>query len=220
MYGQITSNGTTVWYDTGTTSGYVDPWPTWSQTFASSTITLTNVWNSWSNSTATTSTNFRTFANSLDPWRNADAVVPAAPVLLNPPEEHWNDLRARHEAARIDRDADATRAAARVEASKLLAMVLSPGQLITYEKDKYFDVVGSEGGVYRIFHGTSGNIRRLIDGQMVNRLCVHPRLRGDDGGYLPTEDCLAAQALALMHDERGAVGLANVHAGARHLAAA
>lgn len=222
MYGQITSNGTTVWYDTGTTSGYIDPWPHWNHMQTWSSATTTNVWVNWSTSSSTT--NLLTFnAPSYHDQIITEAALLRADgrrVLLNAPEEHWNDLRARNEAARIDRDADATRVAARVEASKLLALVLTKAQMADYAANKHFDVVGSEGGIYRIEHGTSGNIRQLVDGKIVNRLCVHPQLRDDSGGYLPTEDCLAAQALALMHDERGAVNRANVHAGVRHLRAA
>ena len=128
-------------------------------------------------------------------------------------EREWEAIRAENEARRAERDRLAS--AARAQARRLLELVLNREQLASYDRHAYFDVHGSAGGLFRIHHGTSGNIRQLVDGIEVNRLCVHPTLH-DGPGYLPTEDCLVAQALALMHDELGAVGLANVHQGVRH----
>lgn len=228
MYGVFSTNATTTGITTYATgawpdnSGWHDPWNAWNQQRTWSTTSSTTIWAEWGNTYFTTTTNGVNFNRLTGRVWPVDQVVPQNPVQLNPqpPEEHWNDIRARQEAARIDREANGVFAAARVEATKLLGMVLDGAQMADYAAKRHFDVVGSEGGVYRIFHGTSGNIRQLVDGEIVNRLCVHPRLRDDDGGYLPTEDCLAAQALALMHDERGAVNRANVHSGRRHLAAA
>jgi len=229
----VSTNGTNAW---PSNNGWHDPWYAWNHTQTWSTSTTTNVWVDWNTGYATTtngtwnqwqtlysygSIRVHTMAE-LNGLRFEYDTTPlradGRPAFI-PAEEHWDDIRARNEAARLNREADAARVEARANAHKLLALVLSKAQMADYAAHRYFDVVGSEGGLYRIEHGTSGNIRQLVDGQIVNRLCVHPRLRDDDGGYLPTEDCLAAQALALMHDERGAVNRANVHAGRRHLRA-
>lgn len=209
-------------------------WDSWSQPYTSGTGGGT-VWGGWNNQWAiTTSTTVTYRIQTWQSWIDNTVRVYSMEDLATPvrftegyarveprqrTEDEWNDVRLQREAQRIDRDADAVHAAARAEAHKLLAFVLTPAQMASYEARRFFDVVGSAGGVYRIHHGTSGNIRRVIEGAEVNRLCVHPQLH-DGGGYLPTEDCLAAQALALMHDEIGAVSKANVHQGQRLLQAA
>lgn len=208
-------------YSTGTTAGYIDPWYSWNTTRTWSTNTTTNTWVEWNSPFATTmtsTTNILTFGSGqvtpAELYR-----VDGRPVFIEDQrtEAEWAAIREIRETERRIRER--ANRAARVEASKLLAMVLTKPQMADYQAKKYFDVVGSEGGIYRISHGTSGNISQIVDGREINRLCVHPVLY-DDGGYLPTEDCLAAQALALMHDERGVVNRANVHAGVRHLRAA
>ena len=227
-------------------------WLSWNDVYTTSSSTSTTIWTGW-NTEWTSSSNTITVSTSTgnyDPWGawqrdyylrhqrrtgfyNDPPVIhlggPIAPAPARPQapayirsEAEWEQIRAENE--RLRRERDELQKAARAEARKLLAIVLTPAQMDCYLRNQYFDVVGSEGGVYRLYHGTSGNIERVIDGQGVNRLCVHPDLhvRGEAGqhvGYLPTEDSLAAQALAIMHDERGAVLRANVHRGERHLRA-
>lgn len=212
-------------------------WHAWNTN--ASTTAATSIWGDWNNQWTTTSSATTIYrVQTWQSWTSTEPIrvysmddvslrfsngyageVARQEIRQDRTEDEWNDIRARNEARRLDRDADAVQAAARAQAHKLLAMILTPDQLESYEAHRHFDVVGSAGGVYRIHHGTSGNIRRVLDGAEVNRLCVHPQL-WDNRGYLPTEDCLAAQALALMHDEIGAVSLANVHQGQRLLQAA
>lgn len=207
------------------------------------------IWNLWTNNAAaatyTTTVNVQPSTYYSDTWRawninawnikystqNIRYFTPsahAAPARYTAPlvhvgrtEAEWEAIRVENERLRAERDA--VQAEARREARRLLEVVLTPEQLKTYDKLGYFDVRGSEGGVFRIKHGTSGNVSQLVDGATINRLCAHPRLldhRADEGegvGYLPTEDVVLSQALSLMHDELGFVGTANVHAGQRHL---
>lgn len=191
-------------------------WTTWNQTYtttaANYTIFRDNVWGNW--------------IQVGDALPQAQAVRGGvqygAPALVRS-EAEWTVIREEQDRQRRIRDE--AQAGARAEARKLMAVVLSAEQLHQYETAGYFEVVGSEGGVYRIYHGTSGNIKQLVDGREVNALCVHPRMldhrvdEGEGAGYLPTEDCMVAQAFGLMHDERGTVMLANVHRGQRHLRA-
>lgn len=187
-------------------NGHFDPWPQWTTITATTAATFREsqlLWNGWLNSAGTINLGARRL-----PERT---------------EEQWRVIREENERLRAERDR--LHAAARAEGRKLLELVLSPAQLLSLDRQGFFEVVGSEGGLFRIYHGVSGNVRQLVGGREINRLCVHPRLldhRTDEGegrGYLPTEDCLAAQALALLHDELGVVATANVHMGERHLRA-
>lgn len=230
-----TTTGTTDWYQPA------DTWQTWvgTGTTSSSNVTIsatggTSIWGTWQGTFTRTYTLASTNGALWNDWVVSGVPANAVQVYsmqdLNREsrrpqrtEDEWARIRAENEQLRVERDA--VQAAARAEAHKLLALVLTKEQMASYETRRYFDVAGSEGGLFRIHHGTSGNIRQLIDGREVNRLCVHPQLWdrdpvGNGAGYLPTEDCLAAQALALMHDELGAVTTANVHQGQRHLRAA
>lgn len=212
-----------------TTSNYIQLndaiWTGWNtNATGGGLLTYPDVWQQW-NTTSITSTQYRVDELTLwQGWLNdtlrrtlmARPRPAAAPLVRT--EAEWDAIRAENERLRAERDR--RNAAARAEARKLMAFVLTPAQLESYDRHGYFDVVGSEGSVFRLHHGTSGNVRQLVDGQEINRLCVHPRLLSHDGeGYLPTEDSLVAQALALMHDEASAVDIANVHAGPRRLRA-
>ncbi len=206
------------WSQTYSTSTTVDVWQQWNESWTVTTSASTlnqDIWVRW---TTGTTTGVVPMPRPIQVHSMED--LDALSRRPNRTEEEWAAIRAENERLRAERDR--LQAAARAEAHKLLGLVLTREQMASYEARRFFDVVGSAGGVYRIHHGTSGNIRRLIDGREVNRLCVHPHLYvADDngGGHLPTEDVLAAQALALMHDEIGAVSVANVHEGQRHLRA-
>lgn len=199
------------WYATNSTTTATggNLWLDWNKSYTYSTTTSTSVWLDWTRDPQV----FRTPHTRL---LGRPITAPPAAVPLVRSEADWEAIRAENE--RLRKERDLLQRTARAEARKLLAIVLTPAQMDTYLRNHYFDVVGSEGGVYRLHHGTSGNIRRLIGGEEVNMLCVHPTMWTGEG-YLPTEDSLAAQALAIMHDERGAVLTANVHRGERHLRA-
>jgi len=104
-----------------------------------------------------------------------------------------------------------TQAIARGEA--LLLEMLDENQRETYRFNGTFTVIGSCGTLYRIHRGTSGNIEWVKpDGSVGGRLCAHPTMHHE---WLPTEDVMLAQMLALIHDEREFCRVANVHAGVR-----
>jgi hypothetical protein len=88
---------------------------------------------------------------------------------------------------------------------KLLKEWLSPAQLITYQKHRYFEVVGCDSGaLYRIHHGTQGNIEQIDAlGRPVCRWCFAPEDTSVAG------DVMLAQKIALETYESGALGLAN-----------
>lgn len=215
-----------VWANNSTTSAtnvYVQTrrdayaWDTWNADYTGrgAYITANRIWNQWAG-VGTGQWNATAGAVTAPAVR----AFQAAAVPLVRTEEEWAVIREEQERLRAERDL--LQGAARAEARKLLAIVLSPEQLAAYDRDKEFTVVGSHGGIFKLKHGTSGNVKQIVDGQEVSVLCVHPKLldhRTDEEGpgYLPTEDSLIGQVLAIMHDEHTFVQTAFVHRGQRHL---
>lgn len=209
------------WSDGTQTSGYAnaDVWRGWNTNSITITQYQANVWNNWIvEGTGTAPTTYPRITGVVRPTYAGGSRTGIQAPAFHPQrtEEEWAAIAAENERLRAERDA--LQAAARAEARKLLELVLTPEQLRSYDKNKYFDVVGSEGTLFRVHHGTSGNVRQLVDGKEVNALCAHPSLYDTEGrGYLPTEDSLVGQTLALMHDESHFLRTANVHRGPRHL---
>jgi hypothetical protein len=87
----------------------------------------------------------------------------------------------------------------------LLKEWLSPTQRTSYERFRYFDVLGSDTGTrYRIHHGTQTNIEELSrTGQQVCKWCFVP------DGDLVAGDVMLAQKVALETNERGAISVAH-----------
>lgn len=223
------NNWTTTYIQNVAANRYV--WDTWNDIGTTSTGANwynDNAWTNWNNfnNRYATTTN-QTWTTWVDEFDRADGHVapiawrPQAPAIVRS-EEEWT--RIREEQDRQRRIRDEAQKEARAEARKLMEVVLTKEQMNSYLTKGYFEVVGSEGGVFRIYHGTSGNLKQVVSGREVNALCVHPRLMDhryeEEGvGYLPTEDSMIAQAFAIMHDELGTVQIANVHRGPRHLRA-
>ena len=84
-------------------------------------------------------------------------------------------------------------------AQTLLKSWLSPKQRASYERFRYFDVIGSDTGTrYRIHHGTQTNIEELNStGHHVCKWCFVP------DGDLVAGDVMLAQKVALETNERG-----------------
>lgn len=87
----------------------------------------------------------------------------------------------------------------------LLKGWLSLAQRTSYERYRYFDVVGSDTGTrYRIHHGTQTNIEELNHtGHHVCKWCFVP------DGDLVAGDVMLAQKIALETNERGALMVAH-----------
>ncbi|TCU69298.1 hypothetical protein EDE08_10846 [Bradyrhizobium sp. R2.2-H] len=88
---------------------------------------------------------------------------------------------------------------------QLLRSWLPPGQLETFDKEGYLDVVGSATGrSYRIYYSTVSNIRELNDaGAPVEGGCFFP------AAALPIGDVVLAQKIILEDDEPRALAIAN-----------
>jgi hypothetical protein len=211
-------------------------WYKWN-TIYTNTTTTNLVWNEWivPNTTTISTGNViwndwvingiidrRSFAyNGVAGYSLEMAVPPSAAWNAHPQDEwnahtqdEWAEIRRRHDAQAAERDK--VNAAARVEGSRLLAMVLNEAQQATLEAGRYFDLVGASGQRWRVRYGTSGNVLALDDdGREIMAICAHPRIWDDNGGYLPTEDVLVGQALHLIHDDSTFLAKANVHRGDR-----
>jgi hypothetical protein len=103
--------------------------------------------------------------------------------------------------------------AAKARARELLVARLTPEQRETFERNKWFIVIGGKSKRrYRIRDTgcTVANIDLLGElpgGGVVHRLCGHI-----DGGYMcPLEDHLLGQKLSLEHDEERFLAVANIH---------
>ncbi|MDB5604073.1 MAG: hypothetical protein JWP25_973 [Bradyrhizobium sp.] len=88
---------------------------------------------------------------------------------------------------------------------RLLKQWLSPRQLIQFEGDLYFDVIGSDSGAtYRIHYGTSMNVHQINgQGDPVAGWCFVPN------GYLVAGDVMLAQKIALETNEDKTLAIAN-----------
>jgi hypothetical protein len=90
------------------------------------------------------------------------------------------------------------------EAKALLKEWLSPEQLVQYEQNRWFEVVGSKTGKrYRIQEGQQQNVYELdAKGRPLRGWCFMPK------GSLAAGDVMLAQKIALETDEKGTMKVA------------
>lgn len=189
------------------------------------------VWNQWQNS-ITVSAN--TYANNNYVWNNWNqfnlhqaANVVAQAYARRPAYDQV--ARAEDLFRRVERDLQReARAEAALRARETLLSLLTEEQQAEYLERNHFHVRGSRGTLYRIKHGSSGNIRRVRSPEDGDReeaaFCVHsmgrtPEALADEvgivAGALPHEDHMIQQMLHLMIDEDEILSKANVHWGTR-----
>lgn len=104
---------------------------------------------------------------------------------------------------------------ARAKARELLVGFLDPLQKAQYDETGKFDIVGSDGTLYRIGPGTNGNVEWLdpANGNVKGKLCAHPRTYDYENRSIPEPDLHLGQLLALTTDERAWLEVANLHRG-------
>lgn len=138
------------------------------------------------------------------------SIWPPAPV----PREWFERATERVDSELRRREAEAAalrcqeehgaRVAARERAEALLNSVLTPAQRESWALHRWFEMVGSQGGRYRIGYGRVRNITRLDErGRGVETLCIHP------DADVPDADTVAAQKLYLESDEAALLRTAN-----------
>lgn len=98
-------------------------------------------------------------------------------------------------------------AAARDKAEKLLQSALSSEQREELRTRGMFHCKSKQGTLYRIYRGSHGNIRKIVGGKEVEKLCIQPN-------QVPEGDCMLAQKLHIENDEEGFRRTANI----RHIA--
>lgn len=164
-----------------------------------STLTYCNeTWSSWSASSTTTLTvNWsQTYPSGL--------------------ERLWNRPSVRTHGATPSRPArTGSPSPARAKARELLVGFLDPLQKAQYDETGKFDIVGSDGTLYRIGPGTNGNVEWIdpANGNVKGRLCAHPRAYDSENRRIPEPDLHLGQLLALTTDERAWLEVANLHRG-------
>lgn len=189
-------------------------WPEYQTTTTSASSATTTWWypaptGGWA--TTINGTFQLTAAAATTTWNDSWYTPLRIPLTSPRQAEH----AARRERARTARTAAVDRA------TRTLLELLDPTQRAQYEISRTFEVIGSEGGRYRIRPGSMGNVDWLDAGQAAGVLCAHPVLWTGEG-HLPDPDVALAQLLALTTDEAEFVRTANVHRGRRptHLALA
>jgi hypothetical protein len=89
-------------------------------------------------------------------------------------------------------------------ANALLRRFLSKKQLSQLEEYGYFEQVGADGLLYRLWHGSHRSIELVEGGEVVKTLCIHPRIT------VPTGDVVLAKKLLVQGDTQRLYKVANV----------
>lgn len=234
-YGQIRYTNITIQSDTAIPGGSGWYFSVNGGTYANPnrrmTITGPNItWTAWNNEiTATSNARLQTWGN----WTQPLYVVTEANVVYNVNRGYDRQYRQVERAEDLFRRVESdrrTRAEVQARALETLLSLLDPEQQAEYEQHKFFHVIGSEGTLYRIKHGSSGNIRRVRskneppEAKGEAAFCVHSvshtrrEIAQEVGiveGALPHEDHMIQQMLHLMADEKEILAKANLHWGTR-----
>ncbi len=198
-----------------------DAWGGWTGSTCTATTTSTTAWRCWTGGTTATTSSItgsvwmRWTASTGD----TTIVLPAANYDYSPPpvlteaeklvQAEAARKRAEEAAERAEKERiraeearkQAEEAAARAE--KLLLEMLDKQQRKEYAKDKSFHVVGQDGEKYKIKHGWSGHVERVVKGKSVERFCIHPRVQ------VPVQDNQLLAKLMLETDPVGFKKIAN-----------
>ena len=178
------------------------PWDSWITSTSNATTTGNVIWNNWVSS-GTTSISYTV----NDAGRYVTAPAPTAEQRAAAMAVREERQRRWDEEARLREE---QRAASTARARELLLSLLTPEQVAMFAAHDYFELVGSDGGTYRIRLGVAGNVRLLEEGEEVEHLCCHAptSVRDDNGtflGTLPKEDVMVGQLLMLRTDEKESV---------------
>lgn len=194
-------------------------WNAWNNTITVSNQARIQWDQTWRNWTVPLQANI----NYNDAYRQRHGAVYTAPRRT--PEEIAEEQQRRAEALfqRVEAERRA-KEEAQTRAFQTLMSLLTPEQREEYRVRKHFHMRGSKGTLYRILHGSSGNVRQVLseadEGRGLHAFCAHPRMSVDartaeaagiSAGHLPHEDAMIAQMLALMTDEDAFLAVANRH---------
>lgn len=200
----------------GTATGTGVVWNNWNNVYwggtnTSSTVITNCVWDHWNESYTVTiiptnsTVTMTSTAISTGVWETwnfrVQESVEQQEARVKAQVAYEQQRRVEREAAMARREIEmASLAVANTRAKELLDMLLTPAQQLTLETNKYFDVVGSEGNIYRIWanRGVANNIELLDkdDNVRILTLCAHAPQDG-----IPHNDHLVAQMLSVQADE-------------------
>lgn len=181
---------------------------------AASTVDLnTATWGNWctvtSNATITTTATVNDWTWTR--WNQRAGFT--ASYIVQDEVTQWMAPEASQRMGLVREEREQRAQEATERARELLRGLLTEEQWQEYDDHETFTVIGSSGQRFRIDHGTTGNVTTVdSDGYPLVAYCAHPELYDQDSHrYLPTEDVLVAQALALMTDDAAFLAVANVH---------
>lgn len=192
-----------------------DSWHYWAD--CTSTSTTTDTWNTWNDSGTSTDTSWYSWVTTSDSneivqhkyyeQRESEAERLAREERLVAREER---LEAQRERTRLVNE---KREAVKKRALDLLHSILSEKQKRTLEKKGFFEIIGQSGKRYQIKDtGSMGNVI-AVDFHGKNkkqRICAHPKLYNGKGS-IPQGDVMLGQMMALQHDEKQFLKVANLH---------
>lgn len=92
---------------------------------------------------------------------------------------------------------------AKEKAEKLLQSALAPEQQEELKSKGFFHCKSNKGNLYRIYRGSHGNVKRVVNGKEIERLCIQPH-------YVPEGDCMLAQKLHIEFNEDAFRQTANI----------
>lgn len=201
-------------------------WNSWNQTITVSNyarIEGNQTWHSWTTGTSAGTLTIPSFNNVAAVQQRMQRPIYTAPVE-DPAEREARRIR---EAEALFQRVEAQRLAketAQRNAHETLLSLLTPQQREEYQARKQFHIRGSKGTLFRVLHGSSGNIREVLseadEGRGLHAYCAHPQMSVDQrlaeeagitAGHLPHEDAMIAQMLQLMVDEDAFLAVANRH---------
>lgn len=156
----------------------------------------------------------RWIRRALEGYFQGEDFAEARQAFIDAPYEEKTELLRLHkeELDRRRRQAEERARNAESRAEQLLKMVIPAEEYERWKHEGEIRVTGSEGGVYVIRGNThEGNVDWYENGERVGSFCAHPRMRFSNGNRLPLPDAIAAQYLALVHDEWQFIATANVY---------
>jgi hypothetical protein len=147
-------------------------------------------------------------------------VTSPAPELTDEQRAQQAEAQAAAQRMRLERQAAQEaererRATAEARATELLISLLPEDQKEYYRLNGQFEIIGSNGTRYRITRGIAGNIYWLdAEGRVGGSLCCHAPV-GSGDRWMPTQDVMLGQMLALQTDEPDFLRVANLMSGRR-----
>lgn len=207
-----TTSGIGVWQNWVTSA--VNPRADWyySDGTASATTSIygweqavsTVVWRAWTSNNQTAEIGYEpAWRGDFVPSRPMSAIERAA--MQSAERETRRRLeRQRRETHRMLKEREKKAIEASRKSRSLLMQYLTDAQREELLEKSYFIVKGSEGGLYAIYKGSSGNVSELKDGKRVSGMCIHPNI------WTPDFDTMLAQKMHLETDEKKFRKVANI----------